>query len=123
MKIAITVENDRGLESPIAMHFGRSPYFAFVEVEGQQVKAVEVLPNPFAAGHKHGQVPTFIQQQRADVILSGGMGRGAIGFFEQFGIETATGSAENVAKMLEKYFKGELNAAAPCNHSHGEHHH
>ena len=123
MKIAISVENDKGLESQIAMHFGRSPYFAFVELEGEEVQNIEVQPSRFADGHKHGQVPNFIKEQQANVMLSGGMGQGAIGFFEQFGIETATGASGTVIATLEKYFKGELSQAAPCSHDDHDHDH
>jgi predicted Fe-Mo cluster-binding NifX family protein len=40
MRIAISVESNNGLESPVSLHFGRCPYFILVDVEGQEVKAV-----------------------------------------------------------------------------------
>ena len=122
MKIAISVTKDNGLESPIAKHFGRSPYFAFAEVEGEQVKAIEVLPNPYITGHAHGQVPAYIQEQGANVMLSGGMGQGAIGHFEQHGIKTATGASGTAGETIERYLKGELTEAAPCGDHDGDHH-
>jgi predicted Fe-Mo cluster-binding NifX family protein len=125
MRIAISVENENGLDSNIAQHFGRSPFFAFVDLEGEEVKSVEVIPNPFISGHTHGQVPTFINERSANVMISGGMGRGAVNFFGQFGIETATGAAGTVQQTLAKYFKGELSKDASCGHhehGHGQHH-
>ena len=38
MRIAIPCSNNNGLESEISMHFGRSPYYAFVDVEGNKIK-------------------------------------------------------------------------------------
>lgn len=122
MRIAITAEEQNGLDSQVAQHFGHSPFFAFVELEGEEVKSIEIIANPFISGHAHGQVPTFINEQKVDVMLSGGMGRGAINFFDQFGIQTATGAAGSIQETLDRYFKGELVGAAPC-HDSEEHHH
>jgi predicted Fe-Mo cluster-binding NifX family protein len=111
------------LDSVVAHHFGRCPYFAFVDVDGRDIKSVEVLANPFYAGHQPGQVPGFIHQQEANVMLSGGMGGRAIQFFQQFGIKTATGAHGTVRSSLESYLGGELSGAAPCKesveHGHG----
>ncbi len=126
MRIAISVETNNGLDSTIAQHFGRCPYFALVDLEGNEVKEINVLENPFFAGHEVGQVPGFIHEQGANVMLSGGMGGRAIQFFTQFGIETATGACGTVKETLAEYLAGNLGAAAPCaesiEHGHGHDH-
>jgi predicted Fe-Mo cluster-binding NifX family protein len=53
-------------------------------------------------------VPEFIQSHGADVMLSGGMGRRAISFFEQYGIQVGTGANGTVRTTLENYFGGQL---------------
>jgi predicted Fe-Mo cluster-binding NifX family protein len=124
MRIAISTETNNGLDSQVAQHFGRCPYFAFVDVEGQEIQSTQVVENPFFSGHQVGQVPNFIHEQNADVMLSGGMGGRAIQFFQQFGIETATGAAGTVRATLENYFSGKLMGTAPCEesveHGHGD---
>jgi predicted Fe-Mo cluster-binding NifX family protein len=126
MRIAVSAETNNGLESIVAQHFGRCPYFALVDLEGKEVKAVQVVTNPFYGGHQPGQVPGFIHQQGADVMLSGGMGGRAIQFFEQLGIQAATGATGTVQAALERYLGGELSGAAPCKesveHGHGHEH-
>ncbi len=117
MRIAISAETNNGLESTVAHHFGRCPFFALVEVEGEEVKSVEVIDNPFYTGHQPGQVPGFIKEQNADVMLSGGMGGRAIQFFQQFDIQTATGATGTVQNALESYLGGKLSGAAPCKES------
>ena len=125
MRIAISVETNNGLGSVIAHHFGRCPYFAIVDVDGSDVKSVEVIANPYYGAHQPGQVPGFIHQQQADAMLSGGMGGRAIQFFQQYGIQTATGATGTVQTALESYLDGELSGAAPCKesveHGHGNH--
>ena len=117
MRIAVSVETKNELESVVAHHFGRCPFFALVDLEGRDVKTVQVIDNPFYNGHQPGQVPGFIHEQKANVMLSGGMGGRAIEFFQQFGIEAATGADGTVRQSLERYLGGELTGAAPCKES------
>lgn len=123
MRIAVSVETNNGLDSVVAHHFGRCPYFVIVDVDGSAVKAVEVVANPYYGAHQPGQVPGFIKQHEADVMLSGGMGGRAIQFFQQYGIQPATGANGTVRAALESYLGGDLIGAAPCKesveHGHG----
>lgn len=123
MKIAVTAENNTGLDSPVAQHFGHAPYFVLVDVENGEITAVQGIANPYADSHAPGQIPQFIHAQKADVILSGGMGGRAIEFFEQYGVKAATGASGTVRQALERYLGGQLKNAAPCDesvaHGHG----
>jgi len=123
MKIAVTAENNNGLESTVAHHFGHAPYFILVDVENGEVINTQGIANPFADHHQPGQIPGFIKEQNADVVLSGGMGGRAIQFFEQYGIKAATGADGTVRQALESYLGGKLSEAAPCDesvaHGHG----
>ena len=125
MRIAISAETNDGLQSRVAQHFGRCPFFTLVDVKGQDIQSVQIIENPFYAGHQVGQVPAFIHEQKANVMLSGGMGGRAIQFFQQYGIDTATGASGSVQDTLVSYFAGNLRGAAPCaesvEHGHGEH--
>jgi predicted Fe-Mo cluster-binding NifX family protein len=121
MRIAISLDENKGLESRISHHFGRCPYFAVVEVDGGEVGEVQVISNPYFADHQPGMVPEFIKEQGADVMISGGVGRRAIGFFEHYGIQAATGAAGTALDSLQRYLDGGLNQAAPCKESR-EHH-
>lgn len=126
MRIAITAESNDGLDSQVAQHFGHAPFFVLVDVDNGAVLAEQTIANPFAENHEPGQIPAFIGQQHADVMLSGGMGGRAIEFFAQAGIKTATGASGTVRQSLEKYLGGSLIAAAPCSesvaHGHGHDH-
>ena len=127
MRIAVSAETNQGLESKVAHHFGGCPFFAFVEVEGEMIQSVNVINNPFYAAHEPGQVPGFIKEQNADVMLSGGMGSRAIQFFAQFGIEIATGASGTVVEAVTCFLDGNLRGASSCAeseaHGHGDHDH
>lgn len=124
MRIAVSADDGRGLESVVSPHFGRCPWFVLVDVEGQEVRDVRAIANPFYGDHQPGQVPGFVHAQGADVMLTGGMGGRAIAFFQEYGIEPVTGAYGTVRTALEQYLGGALRGAAPCAesvaHGHGE---
>jgi predicted Fe-Mo cluster-binding NifX family protein len=117
MRIAISADDSNGLESVVSPHFGRCPHYILADVEGQEVKAVQAVDNPYYGQHAPGQVPGFIHSQGAHVMLTGGMGRRAIGFFEQYGIEAVTAASGTVRHALERYLGGQLRGAEPCRES------
>ncbi len=121
MRIAISADDPRGLESVVSHHFGRCPYYIFVDLEGKSVQRVWALPNPGAEHHAPGEVPAFIHAQGADVIIAGGMGQRAITLFHQYGIKPYTGAAGTVRHVLEVLTGGGLEDARPCrDHAEGE---
>jgi len=117
MRVAISADNNDGLDSVVSPHFGRCPFFLLVDLDDREVQQVEVVKNPYYEQHQPGQVPGFIQQQQADVMLTGGMGRRAIAFFDQYGIQAATGASGTVRHALEQYLGGALQDAKPCRES------
>lgn len=123
MRIAVSTETNAGLDAPVAGHFGRCPFFTLVDLEGEQIQAVQVVANPFFPNHEPGQVPGFISRQGVDAMLTGGMGARAAAFFEQYGIRPVTGAAGTVRQALEAFQRGELGSWAPCSesvaHGHG----
>lgn len=123
MRIAVSADNNNGLESVVSPHFGRCPHFILVDVEGQQVREVHAVDNPYFGNHQPGQVPALISSLGANVMLTGGMGGRAIVFFQQYGIEGVTGAYGTVRQSLESYLGGRLCGAAPCaesqEHGHG----
>ncbi|MBC8331285.1 MAG: NifB/NifX family molybdenum-iron cluster-binding protein [Anaerolineae bacterium] len=128
MRIAITSEENNGLESMVCQHFGRSPYFVLVDIEENKIARVETIENPFSQKHNPGDVPAFVAEFGVNSLVSGGMGKRAIGFFEQYGITVATGALGTVAQSLEKYLQGNFPTAEPCSDSvehgaNGHHHH
>jgi predicted Fe-Mo cluster-binding NifX family protein len=117
MRIAISADNDNGLDSVVSPHFGRCPHFVLVDLEGQEIQAVSAVDNPYYSNHQPGQVPAFINSHDVDVMLTGGIGRRAIMFFEQLGIQPVTGAGGTVRQSLERYLGGGLQGAVPCRES------
>jgi len=119
MKIAFSAENDSGLDSRLSPHFGRCPYYVFVEVESGEAVAVETRKNPYFDSHEHGVVPRYIAGENVNVMISGGMGPRAIEWFRQFNVEVVTGASGMVKDVLNDYLEGRLSGDDSC----GEHGH
>jgi len=116
-RIAVAAEDDGGLEANISAHFGRCPYYTMVEVEGEKITLSYKVENPFYGAHGNpGQVPTFIRDQGAGVIIAGGMGQRAVSFFNEFGIEAVTGAAGKIKDVIAAYLSGNLKGYEPCAH-------
>ena len=119
--IAISTLDNKGLGSLVSEHFGHCAYFTLAEIEDNRILSFKTIDNPYAGHHAPGQIPEFIHQQGATVMLTGGMGHRAVAFFEQYGIETVTGAAGTVLQAVQAYLDGQLRGASPCAES--QHHH
>ncbi|MDX9831061.1 MAG: NifB/NifX family molybdenum-iron cluster-binding protein [Anaerolineae bacterium] len=117
MRIAVSADNNEGLNSTVSPHFGRCPHFVLVDVEDQEIRDVQSVDNPYYGNHQPGQVPGFIASHGANVMLTGGMGGRAIMFFQEYGIEGVTGAYGTVKQAVEHYLGGQLKGAAPCRES------
>ena len=107
MRIAIPCSNNNGLKSEISMHFGRSPYYAFVDVEGNKIKNFEILPVPFAE-HGPGDLPNFVKENKGEVVIAYGMGGRAVDFFNRLGIDVITGASGRVEEVVDAFLKNRL---------------
>jgi len=117
MKIVISSDSSRKLDSSVSHHFGRCPYFTVVDIEGQTITDVRSVENPYFKAHSPGQVPALIQELGADVMLAGGMGGRAISIFGNYGIKCSTGASGSGRSAIDDYIAGILPGAAPCRES------
>jgi predicted Fe-Mo cluster-binding NifX family protein len=116
MKIAVATDDDRGLEAVLSQHFGRCPYYVVVDIDDGEIKGVENVQNPFYGSHgQPGEVPSFIKNLGVEVMIAGGMGPRAIGFFEQFGVQAVTGVSGVVKEVIRAFVNGEIEGASGCN--------
>jgi predicted Fe-Mo cluster-binding NifX family protein len=100
MRIAIATDN-----SLVSEHFGRCPSYTLVDIENNQIKNKVVLDNP---GHEPGKIPQFLNAQGVNVIIAGGMGPRAVGFFQDFNIEVIMGLTGPIESVINSYISGNL---------------
>lgn len=113
LKIAVASDNNQ-----VAEHFGHCEKFNIYVAENGQIVKDESVPNP---GHKPGFLPVFLHEQGVDVIISGGMGGGAIDLFNENNIEVIVGARGDARAAAEEYLKGELKSTGSVCHEHQHH--
>jgi len=125
IRIAFSSNGNNGLDSEISQHFGRCPYFIFINIENKEVIEVEAVKNPYEQSHGIGLVPEFISKNKADFIVSGGMGPRAVGFFESLDIKPVVGISGLIKDTVNDIIKGKYEVVRPDNYSmekHDKHH-
>ena len=101
--VAVASDDNNGLNGMISAHFGRCPFYTFITLENDEVVETKALDNPYCQAHQPGVVPEFINSEKANVIISGGMGPRAITMFQQFNIEVITGASGKISDARRTY--------------------
>ena len=113
MRIAVASEG-----SNVTEHFGHCENFNLFDVENNQIVNRTSIPNP---GHKPGFLPNYLNDIGVNVIISGGMGGGAVEIFNEKNIEVITGAQGNAEELAKKYLNGELESTGSICHEHQHH--
>ncbi len=117
MKIAIPNNG-----SMVNQHFGMSKSFVIATVEDKKILSIEEIDATELA-HQHQGLADLLKKSGATVVITGGIGGGAISGLEQNGLQVIKGASGEYKDVIEEYINGTLeNKDVTCNH-HGEHHH
>src|SRR5574344_1050843 len=114
MKIAAACEGNR-----ITEHFGHCENFMIFDVENNKISGSKSIPNP---GHRPGFLPNFLNEQGVNVIMSGGMGGGAVDIFNELNIEVITGAYGDAKAAAEMYLAGKLKSTGSVDADIAHHH-
>lgn len=107
-KVAVACEGKM-----ITRHFGHCANFTIFETEGKNILKEESIPNP---GHKPGFLPNYLHDLGVNVVISGGMGGGAIDIFDEHEIDVVVGAEGDAREAVQKYLNGELETSGNvCN--------
>ncbi len=81
----------------LCAHFGHCDQFALIETENGKIKAKSMHTPP---PHEPGVLPSWLHELGADIIIAGGMGSRAQGFFNESGIKVVTGAPMDSPEAL-----------------------
>jgi cation diffusion facilitator family transporter len=78
IKIAFPVEIQNGLRSTISLHFGKAPYYIFIEQKEGKTTKWEIIENPAAGLDKKRGVKTayFLIDKNVNVLIAKDIGEG-----------------------------------------------
>lgn len=113
MKIAVASEDGK-----VAEHFGHCSEFMIYKTEDGKIVKEETVANP---GHKPGFLPNFLADRGVKVIISGGMGSGALEIFNDRDVEVVVGTTGKAKEAVEKYLRGDLESTGSVCHEHVHH--
>lgn len=112
MRVALPIAG--GALSP---HFGHCDNFAFYDVDEASRKIIntESIASP---EHQPGLLPVWLAENKATVVIAGGMGPMAVNLLEQNGITVVLGSTESdPEKAVLSYLAGTLSTGDnACDH-------
>ncbi|MFH1878868.1 MAG: NifB/NifX family molybdenum-iron cluster-binding protein [Candidatus Omnitrophota bacterium] len=116
MRIGITLDEDKGLESAVSSHFGQCGYFLIADVEGLEIKNAKVMANN--ASHGGGGCVAVDEMLKYNVthVISGGMGMGAQQKFAMAGVKVS-GYAGKAVDAIKELVNNNLDGLGAC----GEH--
>lgn len=100
MKIAVA-----SVGKTVAQHFGHCEGFHLFDVTDGKISIGSFHPNP---GHKPGFLPNYLHDLGVTVIISGGMGGGAIAIFNENGIQVVTGAVGDSETAAKDFVEGTL---------------
>ncbi|MGM0381700.1 MAG: NifB/NifX family molybdenum-iron cluster-binding protein [bacterium] len=119
MKIAIPVKEFKGLQSEISAHFGRAVGFILAEPDEEEI---EQLKNTSEHMGGKGKPPELLDEADVDVVLCGNLGRRAVDYFNELGIEVCSGARGTAGDALAAWENDELEPATASGACQGHEH-
>lgn len=110
MRIAVACEG-----KTITGHFGHCENFTYFDTENGKIVSTQTVKNP---GHRPGFLPKFLKENGVNVIISGGMGGGAVDLFNEYNIEVIIGATGDAEKAAIDYLNGNLKSTGSICHEH-----
>lgn len=104
LRIAIPATSS-SIDSNIAEHFGRAPFYIIVDIENFEIKKYDVLENTSADSHAPGEIPRMLASKRVNILLCKRIGHRALSYFEQFGIHVIKTDLDGVKEALMKFIE------------------
>jgi len=113
MRIAIACDGTK-----VTGHFGHCESFAIFDAENGAIVQRDSIANP---GHRPGFLPNFLADQGVQVIISGGIGGGAVDIFNQRNVKVVMGASGEAREAAERYVNGALVSTDSVCHEHAHH--
>lgn len=123
MKVCFPVKSNEGMSSIPYNHFGSAPEFIICDLETNNVKAI----GNGDLGHEHGKCQPIkaLSGEVVDVVVVGGIGKGAIVKLNSMGIkvyQSIEGTIEENVNSLKNGELKEFDSNHTCNHDGCSHH-
>ncbi len=118
MKIGITLNDGKGLDSEVCAHFGQCSHFLIVDTDGEKITASKVVENTAVHGGGGCQAVGEILKYGITHVIAGGMGMGAQNKFAAAGVPIF-GYCGKAGDAVKELLVSKLGGIDPCkDHGH-----
>jgi predicted Fe-Mo cluster-binding NifX family protein len=117
MKICIPTNGNNGLDEGIGEHFGRVQTYTIVDLETNNIKVIQNTSHHMGG---QGYPPELMVKEQVNILVCRGLGRRAIGMFEEFGIDVYIGASGTVKDAIDAFKQNKLQKAS-INDACGQH--
>lgn len=112
MKIALP-----NIDNIVNPHFGTSKSFVIVNVENNKITNTQEVSTAELA-HQHESLADLLVKNGVSLVITGGIGGGAIGGLKNYGLEVIKGASGDYKTVVHQYIDGTLqDKNQVCNHN------
>lgn len=116
-RVVIPVTDDNG--EVLHDHFGRAPFYAWFDIDDEELIETGVVPNDSEHFGGTGYPPERIKDLGGDVVITLGMGMRAIRKFQDADVAVLRSETREVEESLVKFINEELEELTEgCLHDH-----
>ena len=109
MRIVIPVVDESGLDAQISAHFGRTPFFAVIDLDKSgQITEQKTVPNAGEHFGGGGKRAGFILDLKPNVIIAHGMGPRGISIYQSERVAVLKANAHIVKDVIMAYNSDKL---------------
>jgi predicted Fe-Mo cluster-binding NifX family protein len=119
-RVVVPTEDQQGLNSKLAEHFGRAPYYTIVELdENAAISNVKTAPNVGEHAGGMGFSHDNILQYKPNAIIVHGMGPRGLNSFKSAGVAVLRANSNTVSEVISAYKNDTLQELTEgCEHAH-----
>jgi predicted Fe-Mo cluster-binding NifX family protein len=109
VRIVIPVVDESGLDAKISEHFGRTPFFAVIDLaKNGQIIGQKTVPNAGEHFGGGGRRAGFILKFKPNVIITYGMGPRGLSIYQSERVAVLRANAAAVKDVIAAYNRDEL---------------
>ena len=119
-RIIVPVVDQTGLDSSLAEHFGRAPFYAIVDLEdNDEIGSVKTVPNVSEHAGGRGFSHDHVLGLKPDAIVVYGMGPRGLNTFKAGGVCVLKANADTLKEVISAYTEDKLQeVTSGCENAH-----
>lgn len=107
LRVAVPVENRKGLQSKVSEHFARAPYILFANVSNSEITDIVIKENPGVKLEKKKGLETadFLGKENVDVLIGNEVGEGPMYALNDKLIDVIFPKGRNLEEIILDVYK------------------